>query len=349
MALNAATVAFVAIIGERHPTSAFLLYVPPQVWLVPAALLAVPALLVSRNLFLAIAALAGIHLLAFMGLRLPAEDPGPRADALTIVTNNHGQSGDTRVSPFAASMNADVIALQEADWRMSPNALAGEGVEPFPFVARTAEFVVAGRHPVAGRKLIVLDFLGRRQIVAARFELDFHGRRVVLYDVHLPTPRSTLDELSRGRFLLGLLDVPGSPFAGRSESQRRYWAERTRLTRELVDVMAAETDPVIAVGDFNMPSHGHLSRVVAERFRDAHREAGGGFGFTFPGDAGSPLTLAEPWLRLDYIWVSPHWEVISCVTEKERPAQHRAVAARLRLRDSPPAGVPRSPDGGRRP
>ena len=36
-------------------------------------------------------------------------------------------------------------------------------------------------------------------------------------------------------------------------------------------------------------------------------------------------------MRIDYLFHDENWETIQCITEPDRPSQHRAVVAKLRF------------------
>lgn len=94
--------------------------------------------------------------------------------------------------------------------------------------------------------------------------------------------------------------------------------------------LLAESDPVLLAGDFNTPPMGPIHSQLTKGLQDSHIAAGSGFGFTFPGDTHNPLSLFQPWLRLDRIHFSKHWQALHCSTF-DMPAQHLPVIAELQL------------------
>jgi hypothetical protein len=84
-----------------------------------------------------------------------------------------------------------------------------------------------------------------------------------------------------------------------------------------------------------MPSNGHIRRIFSGELRDAFAECGRGYGFTFPGFTRNPLSLFQPWLRLDYLFAGRGFRPCYVRTEPGRPSQHRAVAAGFVFENSP--------------
>jgi endonuclease/exonuclease/phosphatase family metal-dependent hydrolase len=163
--------------------------------------------------------------------------------------------------------------------------------------------------------------------VAAVFDVPWQGVDLAIYAVHLPTPRGDFAKL-RG---LGLL----KELAGRNRrlsdgmSFAEAMAARVQLARDLAGVLAREQRPFVAAGDFNMPPDGYVHSVITAGLVDCFQQTGRGFGFTFPCDTRNPLTLGNPWLRLDYVLAGPGWRANDCRVEPDRRSKHRAVAATL--------------------
>ena len=86
-------------------------------------------------------------------------------------------------------------------------------------------------------------------------------------------------------------------------------AEIGSLVPRLRDRVGAG-DAVVVAGDFNLTDQTPEYRaLLGTGLLDAHREAGWGFGDTFPAGrrvriAGRQLTIPFPLLRLDYVWHS---------------------------------------------
>src|SRR4029453_9634827 len=87
----------------------------------------------------------------------------------------------------------------------------------------------------------------------------------------------------------------------------------------LGDFVATQSNPLIALGDFNTSEQSTAYKIMTKRLHDAWRVVGYGLGHTFPG--GSSPGSARPviagvavpmWLiRIDYIFCSSHWRPLA--------------------------------------
>ncbi len=76
------------------------------------------------------------------------------------------------------------------------------------------------------------------------------------------------------------------------------WRQRYgQIASLLEEEVLREKTPVILGGDFNAPDHSQLYKLVAGHLKNAHREAGLGFGFTYPSSDVRVLRLFPllPW------------------------------------------------------
>ena len=81
-----------------------------------------------------------------------------------------------------------------------------------------------------------------------------------------------------------------------------YDEEPQRQIMQVAQQMANTDGARIMLGDFNTSDQTRAYAMVAKSFRDAYREAGKGFGFTFPlGIKMGRIPIPGPFVRLDYI------------------------------------------------
>ena len=313
-------------IGERHWLTGTLLFLPPVLWLSPLAGLTPLALGWARVALL-------WHLLAVLAVAIFSVDygrarPEPASGALrTIVSNNTGERDFAGLVALVKEVQPDLVALQESSpaeaWTLS--RLLGNR-----HVAYVGEFMIVSRFPIRqSRPIPGLESTGRS--IAARFELDCEGRPLVLYVVHLPTPRMEF-ELLRGAGVMVEWRRGGGIF---SPAVRREYAKamrrRVELAENFAEQLAAEQGPVLVVGDFNAPAQGYVRRLFSGRFTDFFSASGRGLGLTFPGISSTPLSWSGPWLRLDYAFGSAGIRPVETRVESRSRAQHLAVVARFWL------------------
>ncbi len=121
---------------------------------------------------------------------------------------------------------------------------------------------------------------------------------------------------------------------------RHRYGEIASLLEE--DVLR-ERSLVILGGDFNTTDQSQLYRLIAGHLRNAHREAGFGFGFTYPASGFRVLrrfTLPSV-VRIDHIFFSDHFVALRAGTLREDGgSDHRPVFAELGLRSSTPDDAP---------
>jgi len=295
-----------------------LLYAPPAGWLLPLLILLPGSLLLDRAQFpLHLATLLFVIFYSFewkagKGLKLEEAD-------FTVLTNNIGQSGDSSFRKFSESINPDLILLQavEAKVYRFPNSFPGY------HAAASGEFGILSKHKILDAKPVP----GLERPVASRFVIDVDGQEVVIYNVHLPTPRNALGSLRGNGFLHSLLKGGGVLSASVRQEFQEFMDRSIRMAKVIAKEAAGETAPVILGGDFNAPSQGIIARTLSEQFYDAHRKTGHGCGFTLPGRTRNPLSLFGPFMRIDHIYSNSMLKPVGCTVEKKRPSQHRAVAA----------------------
>lgn len=307
--------------AERFWFTGVLLFAPPQVLLLPLLLLTPLCLLLRARLVFVHAALVVIFGWGYMGFR-PASQPPQREDEIRLVTHNAGQGNRPQFYGFVKAEKPDLIALQDARGRGQELAK----IYPGQHVAGRGEFYLVSKFPIIRSDPVEqAKWYGRT--VAMRFEVLCREKPLVIFSVHLPTPRNQLNRFLSGRAFADMLADDDSQ--RRPSSYGEWTRARIKLANDLAGALSSETLPFLVCGDFNTPDHGAIYHAVARPLADAHAKAGQGWGFTFPGSTRNPLTLREPWLRIDYAFAGRGWKPIGCITEPGRRSQHCAVLARF--------------------
>lgn len=331
--------------GQTNVTLAALMYAPPLIWVLPALALLLPVLVFDwkSGLCLLIATVSFFpwHL-DFQIKPAPPMSKTKTLDMIRVLTWNRGQGKKASLSAIKKDIRPDFILLQDAK---QSNYLNNPDYAEFQHIQAVSDFVILSRWPVIGITPLYSTGTGyappNQNPWGMRCVVIAAGQRCVIYNLHLPTPRGALESYMRGSFLWGVLGlIPGTPWQEKREQYESFWKPYLDFSQLLEQRLNAESGPVIVVGDFNTPPFGPIHRQLAGHLQDAHIAAGTGFGFTFPGDTHNPLALFQPWLRLDRIHASNHWQPLHCSVQ-EAPAQHLPVFAELRL--LPAANAPLAP------
>ncbi|MCP5556186.1 MAG: endonuclease/exonuclease/phosphatase family protein [Verrucomicrobiaceae bacterium] len=301
----------------------------PKVWVAGLfLLLAVPGFWWGRRWMGLLPGLAFFHAVVLLEWRTPvparASSGRPK---LRLVTSNRGAQDGASWVRWIAKVKPDVVAMQDVGGWPKMAALTPD-VAGLPHLIRIGEHAVASRYPI--RRTMPLAPLASitngplGYLPCLKVELDVEGRTVVVYSIHIRSPRSHFQSYRSWK-------VWRSP--NRSAALSRYWIEQEKVLQMLLILIRAEKDPVVVVGDLNVPDVGPLYQEVTRTLQDAHQRAGQGYGYTFPGDLTSWLAGGAPWLRIDYILPDPSWRVLSCTVQDDAlGSQHRAVLADLELR-----------------
>lgn len=253
----------------------------------PALLLAPFAL--GGGMFLlrlALAAAAAVFLLVYPpALPLPAAAPAPD---LTLLQWNVYVGGvePADLQRAIAEYQPDVVTLQEADLEALAADEAIAAAYPYRLV-RSEEtapsLAILSRFPILDSGVPPIDAAAwdMPRVVWAR--LDVGGRTLTLVNAH-PIPPKTFDEAC------SLL---------RCYNTGRRDAQIIHVRRVAEELRLRTGDPLILAGDMNVTEREPAYFDLASGLRDAHREAGAGFGASWrPGFLRLPTAL----LRIDYIF-----------------------------------------------
>lgn len=290
----------------------------------PLPFLLLAGLLVRRRaLWLCLALASLLWLIQYGELLLPNLATVEAGDkALTIMTYN-AMTYNSDVEPVIQSLRAsgaDIIGLAELNLELAA-AIRTDLAELYPHQVLNPDSGVEGsgiisRYPLrpSEETLPREDWIGRPEIL----EIDFAGTPVTLLHFHA---------IAMGR-TVNIFDFD--------------WSLRER--EEQAEVVAAfagsRQGPLIVLGDLNATDQNKPYDILDPVLRDAWREAGQGWGHTFPGVASHyssrPAFLGVPvpmWLvRIDYIFHSDHWRTEAAwIGPWDGLSDHRPVVARLAL------------------
>jgi vancomycin resistance protein VanJ len=314
--------------GERWWLARVSLYLPRAAFAAPLIVF-VPAIALLRawRWMVTQGAALGLVLFPLMGLVLPwprsAQAGAPSLRVLSYNVNS-GLWGWNEVLAQVEELHPDVVLMQEigGDSRWALEQLR----QRYAAVEASTQFIVASKFPIREThdpQRLPLDGQQRSPRWLS-YVIETPLGPIAFYNVHPISPRHGLWSLRAGGFKNALLS--GSLLRG--EKAERLQTEgrlRDRQVEQFAESARRETVPVIVGGDTNLPG---LSAALAalEPLRDGFREAGAGFGYTFPsGRLG--------WMRLDRIFASPSLRFVRFqVGAHAAASDHLCVVADLQKR-----------------
>jgi vancomycin resistance protein VanJ len=237
---------------------------------------------------------------------------------LTVMTYNvtRGDPGVEHILSIIQSEDADIVALQEVSPKLA-EALAQLG-DRYPYQALHptpdgyAGSAVLSRYLLSGDEVFPLvDGTHLFQ----RVTIDVRGTEIHLLNVHLQPPRVPVRR-GGSRILV--------PAGYDTSTQDR---ELERLFQEMEKLGG----PIVAVGDFNMTDQSPGYRKLTRNLEDAYREAGWGFGHTFPDVEVRSIATPLPVVRIDYVFHSRDMAARRAYVGDRGGPNHRFLVAELSL------------------
>ncbi|MGB9603206.1 MAG: endonuclease/exonuclease/phosphatase family protein, partial [Limisphaerales bacterium] len=288
----------IEFIGQRWWLSAFLSYLPQTIWLAPLFFIAILAIIFSRKILIFHIVISIFVVVGLMKLNVTLPNKTIKPD-IVLITNNIGQDNKQSLSPFIKSENPDLILLQESVGRTR------RFTNSFPQYSfmQIGEFGILSKHKIQNYRPITVPEKTWLSI-GVRYEIQFSNSTIAVYNVHIPSPRNDLLKSSGRGFLIASIGMlfPNSRFGKYKNELQESWRERLRYFEILKSEIEKEDRPFIVAGDLNLPNSGPIYRMLTRNLKDAFKECGFGFGYTFPGETLNPISLFGPWLRIDYIF-----------------------------------------------
>jgi len=263
-----------------------------------------------------------------MGFVLPwprfADKGAPVLRVMSYNVNSGGWGWD-KVLAQIDELHPDVVLMQEnfADQHWPVEQLK----KRYPEAQASTQFLMASRYPI---KQVVdpdrVDQDGRKRSPRSiTYVIETPLGPIAFYNVHPISPRQAMWSLRSGGFGNALRN--GTLF-----DQER--SKRMRADGQLLDAQVAlftanarkESIPVVIGGDTNLTG---LSPALSQfsGFSDGFREAGWGFGYTYPSGK-------KRWMRLDRIYASPQLRFVGFEVGKHWWASdHLGVVADLQKRN----------------
>lgn len=219
--------------------------------------------------------------------------------------------------------NADIVILQETNFKVA-GLLEKEMKGVYPYQIHYPSDVPLGTSVVSKYPFTKIDeelpsvWVGKPILL----QVDWSGQKINVVDFHM---------------------VPTSlPTIAHPASFNQITDARKDEASALIRFLQAHPGPAIVAGDMNdvFLNDPHIM-LVNSGLQDAWQEAGFGLGNTYPGNK-SPGTsrvhvgefyVPEWMLRIDYIFASPEWDVVSAtLAQTDGYSDHRGVIATLHLK-----------------
>jgi vancomycin resistance protein VanJ len=255
-------------------------------------------------------ALAGLNVVAFIvfygGLFLPNRPARCDGDCLplTVLTYNLG-SGLARYDALVDLLresDADIIALEELTvWQADD--LEATLPEAYPYRALHGDSIygkgLLSRYPILEESGPIRLHTFMTHMVA---RLDVDGQPLTVIIAHPPRPIF----IGTGYFY-----PPG-----------------TSDDYHALAALATSGEPTLMLGDFNANDQSDLYRVLKDAgLHDTFREAGRGFGSTYPQSQG--IIMIPLLVRIDYIWHTDHFTAARAWVGPDAGSDHRPLLAEL--------------------
>ena len=238
----------------------------------------------------AIAAVAGLVAACHLYWVLPDVVSSPAADTAAenmlnvrvFSANLRGSNPQSeRLIEEILAAEADILVLQEVTPSWWKKLESGGLFERFPYRLKKLRRDAFGSAILSRRPLDAADFWQVNGVTMIRCTVVLDGPRLRLYNVH--------------------------PLPPASVGYAQTWNQQHE---QLAEMLAAETGPTLAIGDFNATQHSAwLKRHTAGRMRSAHVDRGRGMAVSWPN-----LKIPLPPIRIDHALLSPE---IGCVEVRE--------------------------------
>jgi vancomycin resistance protein VanJ len=321
----------VSLLNELTPW----FFLPVPLWLVTAAIARTRVAFLSTLLPLALfLALYGdlfvprpAHLAAWLG-KPPEPETRLRVMTFNILASTRPTADLARI---VVDANPDVLLTQETMPALATSLDTSIGaVYPYASLRTNGLWEAQGiwsRLPILSEERWDGSQRGANWQHAV---VDVHGRRVHLVSLHLTTPRVTFRRTES--FL-----VPVS--VGEVSAARR---QEVAWLGPRLRALAASGEPVIVAGDLNLTDQTpEFQRLLDAGYTDAYRQAGWGFGMTYPGLPRLRLgrgiaIIGFPLVGIDHILLSSGAQArTATVWPESGSSDHRPVVVDVVLR---PAG-----------
>jgi endonuclease/exonuclease/phosphatase (EEP) superfamily protein YafD len=244
----------------------------------------------------------------------PASASGPRLRVLTFnAGGNVGGGGQEPLLRAIQAVDADLVALQEVP-PATEDALPAALAAVYPYSVGTTDTLVLSRWPLQARGEFRLQDAA---YLAQQVEVTMGDRTLLHTNVHVTRPSY------RVRWRRGLVPLVRGFSPGWRDAQ----------VEDLVARVDAADGPRLLTGDFNETEWSYPYERLHSVLGDSFREAGAGFGHTYPSHLRwGDWTLSIPLVRIDYVFHSAELVALHAAVGPDGGSDHLPVVADLAFR-----------------
>jgi endonuclease/exonuclease/phosphatase family metal-dependent hydrolase len=312
------------IFGDRFWLLAFANNFAPFYFFPLAILVPLTLLLKARRTVLLTLPLMLIGIGWFGPYFIPRPPSAPTGPTLRVATFNVW--GDNlrlaEVEAWLRQTDADVVVLQEIPASYADHGIPSlKNLYPYQFSQswQWGNFLMS-RYPFRDEKSLDLMGNGSRP-GQQRIVIDVGGQPVAIYNIHFLVPIR-----NEPRFRVPVNHF----FFVLSASYEDTW--RNVEIRNLLKQLETEPYPFVVAGDFNMSDQAVIYGELASRMGDSFREAGIGFGTSWPLPIAKEIPdFVPPLVRIDYIWHSRHFRAVNAAQGPRLGSDHLPLFATLEL------------------
>jgi vancomycin resistance protein VanJ len=284
-----------------------LLIIGPSTWLIQ-----------RRSLQILTLFTACLFLFLYGQLLVPKwRDPNPNALTITVMTYNvFGENRDwPAIHDSIVESEADIVALQELNQEIA-SKIETELADLYPYQILDFQDSLISRYPISLADTTLPDSWGSPPKI---YLVDVDGQPVTLLNAHFYASFLSFD----------------------SFFMEWVFREREHQAQLVADFATRVETPLIVTADFNTTDQSQAYRIIRSQLNDSWREAGWGFGHTFPGGQIPELprpvifgyTILRWVVRIDYIFYSNDLQAVEARIGKwDGFSDHRPVIAVLELK-----------------
>ncbi len=269
------------------------------------------------------------------------QDAPPNEETLQILTLNFTPPDDSPPAQtflrhawgtFANTYDPDIIAVQSMHTyrrgdevrlfhQLDTLTALGYEVEPQSASNRLNTYVPVflRNEGVPRQDVIEMESHRRSGRHITRSEIEWDEQRFALYNVHL----HSFDRLPFQRlFVRGHYRAAAREFAS---MYRRGILQRVQEARELREIVAADSLPVLLVGDLNASPFNWEYRHLRGELQDLAAQSGANWRFTWHAEA--------PMVRIDHVLGSRHWRAVHTKVDDYVISDHLPLVVGIRFRE----------------